>query len=1206
MAKFITDENIRLNLIINGSSAQKELHSIESSTRKLNAENKEYRSELKKIEKELGKNSTEYKELNTKIKENNATIKENKLRMEQLQQEIGVTGLTMGQLSQRASVLKTAIRNSIPGSGISQVLRKELRAVQARMDELSYKAQKTKLSLSSLADGFNKYAAMGASFIAVGTGVVLSLQKMIDYNGKLSDAQSDVQKTTGMTKDEVDQLTKSFGALETRTSRIDLLKIAEEGGRIGIAANEIGAFVNVMNKANVALGDSFTGGVEEVASKLGKLKILFTETKEIGVDQAYNAIGSAINELGANGVATESNIADFATRVGSLPDAIKPSIQDALALGAAFEESGIQAEVSGRGYNIFLKQAAVESAKFAKVMGITTQEVEDMINTNPTEFFLTFSEGLKGMNATTTAKTLKELGINADGANKIVGAAGNNIDRFRTMLDISNKSMASADSLTNEYAIKNNNLAAVIDKVSKRIRGLYSSATISEGLNNFIIWFGKFIGAVEDVDGKTTVWRNRLIALVKTVLILATAIISYNTALKLSTLWTTRATVGTASYNLIQKITSVTTNTLTAATLLGKAAYFALTGQLAAARTAMIAFNLVTKLSPLGLVVGIVSAAAVAYYAFSESTEQATTKQGLLNNAIKETSTQINSEKEELKLLLEIARDENQSLDQREKAIARLNKIVPEYNGNLSIETINTLATTDALNKYIEAKEREVMADILLNDWKKKVQAQKEAENTTIQENISWLEKSWNALKTGGNYLAAESENYKTVIKNKKENIAVTKQEAELARQVYQEYLKKKPTQAPGGSTGPKEGDQQVFGNVLFVFKNGNWVKKELPDSKSGEGTTAEEKAIIASKQRIKDFLIDFENDEKLRKELLKFEEEQREEEEAVMRAEAKYQKMAEDAGYETIEAAGLEYAKLNEIDKIRNEFDAKALADKKEHDDKLLKQDQKNKEIQIKAEQDLQAAKRELVSSGLGVLMSFMDQSSDLFKAMFLIQKGVAIADVIMNGISERAKIAAVWGWNPAIATPMLLTSKIRTGINVASIAATAIQGFEDGLYPVIREQDKKMFNAVYGGDLQTGLVSKPTVFNTPTGQILTGEKGPNEPELIIAGDAYKQISPDIKFSLHRELARVRGFETGLYNNTQKTIDNNVSSESTGASNNYTQEEFNSIITRNTEILEKIYNDGVYAVFKEDLKSAKRIQDKINEYNALVNKNKK
>ncbi|QRE14598.1 hypothetical protein, partial [Flavobacterium psychrophilum] len=85
-------------------------------------------------------------------------------------------------------------------------------------------------SISSMADSFNKYSALGATVIAGLTGVALSVQKIIDINGKLSDAQADVSKTTGMTKTEVDDLTKSFGLLKTRTQRIDLLGIAAVGG----------------------------------------------------------------------------------------------------------------------------------------------------------------------------------------------------------------------------------------------------------------------------------------------------------------------------------------------------------------------------------------------------------------------------------------------------------------------------------------------------------------------------------------------------------------------------------------------------------------------------------------------------------------------------------------------------------------------------------------------------------------------------------------------------------------------------------------------------------------------------------------------------------------------------------------------------------------------------------------------------------------
>ena len=156
-------------------------------------------------------------------------------------------------------------------------------------------------------------------------------------NGKLSEAQTNVMKTTGMTKKEVDDLTKSFGVLQTRTARIDLLGIAETGGRLGIAKEDIQDFVKVMDKASVALGDSFEGGPDVVAEKLGRIKGLYGELKDASVETAFESVGSALNELGAAGTASEANLSEFVTRVGAMPEAFKPSIAEALGLGAAFE-----------------------------------------------------------------------------------------------------------------------------------------------------------------------------------------------------------------------------------------------------------------------------------------------------------------------------------------------------------------------------------------------------------------------------------------------------------------------------------------------------------------------------------------------------------------------------------------------------------------------------------------------------------------------------------------------------------------------------------------------------------------------------------------------------------------------------------------------------------------------------------------------------
>jgi TP901 family phage tail tape measure protein len=470
------------------------------------------------------------------------------------------------------------------------------------LGELSGRSRTAQSSIGSLADSFNRYQGMAIAAVAAVTGVVLSIQKIIDINGKLSDAQADVMKTTGQTKEEVDELTKSFGLLQTRTSRIDLLGIAEQGGRIGIAKEEIGDFVNVMNKAAVSLGDSFTGGAEEVANKLGKIKFLFQETKDLNVDQAYNSIGSAINDLGANGVASENNIAEFTTRIGSLPDLLKPSIQETLALGAAFEESGIEAEVSSRAYGIFMKQASTETAKFAKVMGISEQKVKDMINANPLEFMLNFSKGLKEMSdkGTDVAATLDYLGISADGANKVIGAMGNNTARFRQLIELSNNSFASGTSLINEYNIKNNNLAATLEKISKTVSGWFSSETFIKWLTIAVGWLAKFIGATEDADGSVTAWKNTLVFTAKIIAIVTAAMITNVGWQKLVALWTTRNTEATLIYNIAQKANAVATGIATIATELWAAVVAIATRDVVGLRKAITAMTLAMKTTPWG------------------------------------------------------------------------------------------------------------------------------------------------------------------------------------------------------------------------------------------------------------------------------------------------------------------------------------------------------------------------------------------------------------------------------------------------------------------------------------------------------------------------------------------------------------------------------------------------------------------------------
>ena len=177
MAKRIVDEEMRFSIIVNGNEAQKELFDLEKSTRELTKTNKELRAEKKRLVAQGKKDSEEYRKLDQELRANNVTIKTNKARMQELQETIGVTGLTMAQLRKRASELKLQLFNMVPGSAEYKRLEADLKEVDAQIVKLRMNSRSAGSSISRLANGFNKYAALGASFIATATGMVLSIKK---------------------------------------------------------------------------------------------------------------------------------------------------------------------------------------------------------------------------------------------------------------------------------------------------------------------------------------------------------------------------------------------------------------------------------------------------------------------------------------------------------------------------------------------------------------------------------------------------------------------------------------------------------------------------------------------------------------------------------------------------------------------------------------------------------------------------------------------------------------------------------------------------------------------------------------------------------------------------------------------------------------------------------------------------------------------
>ncbi len=210
--------------------------------------------------------------------------------------------------------------------------------------------------------------------------------------------------------------------------------------------------------------------------------------------------------------------------------------------------------------------------------------------------------------------------------------------------------------------------------------------------------------------------------------------------------------------------------------------------------------------------------------------------------------------------------------------------------------------------------------------------------------------------------------------------------------------------------------------------------------------------------------------------------------------------RLADDYGLDTTQLAATYREKTAAINK---EWDQKDLAQRQQYNE---------------AAAQLEIARLNAIGEGAGIIGQFFEQTSAIAKAAFLFQKTVAAAEILINLQVEIAKIAAANASFGIAGIPLTIaqitTAKIRAGIGLATIAATAIKEFipaktkqkaEGGYLTVTGESDGRHYNAAVIPPPATGLLPPhPVLFTSrATGDpILASERGA---EYFVSAEALR-----------------------------------------------------------------------------------------------------
>ena len=651
-------DRVQLEIIVQQDSARQQMVELEKQMRNASRE-------LSKLKKQFGENSEQYKV-------QAAVVRNLKQQYDDLFNEIGIGHLSLKELTNRQRELNAILRNIDPSLPEWKQYNQQLKEVNARIKELKGTATETDLSLGKLADGFNRYAAIGASALATLTGMTLTMRKCVDEYAQMEEAESQVIKYTGMTAEEVKQLNEEFKAMDTRTPREELNRLAGEAGKLGITGvQEVREFVEAANQINVALGEDLG---EEAVNQIGKLSQMFGDESRSLKDNML-AIGSAVNQVAQSTSASEPYLVQFTARMGGVGKQAKMSVTDIMGFASALDQNMLRSEMASTALSGLIMRIYQEPAKYAKLAGMDVEQFTQLVETDVNEAVMSFLSTLNKMGGMAQiAPVLKEMQLSGAEAASVISTLAGNVDLVRKEQENANKAFTEGTSITNEYAVQNYTVQARLEKLQKDFKEV--RVELGERLlpvMRYMISTGSLtVKGLMAIINAVSEYKGILITLVA-------GIGSYVAAAKLATLWRQREVVAIAAYNAGAKLQIALDMANRSSKLLWAAATATLTGNLQRATRAMRGLNLIFKASPWGAVISLVTTLGVGLYQLLGHTDKVTESFQKMNEELGQEQTALNH-------LFTSLQEAGDGTERRRQLIEEINQRYGTYLPNLLTE----------------------------------------------------------------------------------------------------------------------------------------------------------------------------------------------------------------------------------------------------------------------------------------------------------------------------------------------------------------------------------------------------------------------------------------------------------------------------------------------------------------------------------------
>lgn len=374
MASKIREEDLRLNIIVNGDDGRKKIKEAEDAFNDWQESIRKTRAEMAELERQGKQNTVQYDNLKKRLDSQTASADKAKQRLDALTRRMNVNTMTIGELRKHVRNLSRELNQMDPRDARWKKLNAELQTTKNRLHELTGVSRGIQGVFDKL--GFGKIeAAVGKLFVyynaikgifSLFTGGINKIREFEQANVNLSTILGvHVFQMTGLTKSALELgRTTEYTASQVTNLQTELAKLGFNQPQI-----------LQMTKPVLQFATAVGANLPEAAALAGAtLRAFDKDVSETDDVLATMVVGCNKSALSFEYLQTAMSI------VGPVAKTFRFDVKDTIALLGTLANSGFDASSAATATRNILLNLADANGKLAKELGQPIRSLPDLID----------------------------------------------------------------------------------------------------------------------------------------------------------------------------------------------------------------------------------------------------------------------------------------------------------------------------------------------------------------------------------------------------------------------------------------------------------------------------------------------------------------------------------------------------------------------------------------------------------------------------------------------------------------------------------------------------------------------------------------------------------------------------------------------------------------------------------------------------------